>query len=127
MKNKFEIIFEMIMNEVSADKTCELCGKSIGKAEAELSFDYPEQDIEYDLICYDCAEKLANEYADSVKNGDAEITDNNKRSYYELWKNCESCGALVPESELKTTNVGDLCTYCIDANVSRGEHISIEY
>lgn len=127
MKNKFNTIYEEIMNEVSANKTCELCEKSIGKAEAELSFDYPEKDIKYDLICYDCAEKLANEYADSVKNGDAEITDANKRGYYELWKKCESCDELVPESELKTTNVGELCTYCIDADVSRGEHISIEY
>lgn len=103
--NKFNTIYENIMNEVSANKTCELCEKSIEKSEAELSFNYPEKDIEYDLICYDCAEKLANEYESEVQSGDAEITDNNKRSYYELWKKCESCGSLTPESELKNTDV----------------------
>lgn len=127
-KTKFDILFEEIQsalnNEISElpETNCEIC-----KSEIEGStFTFDDfNETEYSHICMSCAEKLYDEYKSQIDEGDAELID--KDLPYENWKKCESCGDLYPERELKDTNMGYMCDWCIEGDLSHGVKLTINY
>lgn len=136
MKSKFDILFEEVQNflinpiddEEIDDTICRICEKPFTAEESTFDF-YFSGDEEKNIspICYDCAQKVALENLDAIRSGDAELTEIGDRNRYVLWTTCDSCEELYPEDEIKCTNVGKLCEYCIDGDISRGEKISIDY
>ena len=143
-KTKFDLLFEDIMQTLNTpqiedgvvEKTdeiteatvtctkCELCGNELHGSEAVFNF-YDEADTEYDCLCTSCAEQVYDEHKDEIEDGIAEMYE--KSDKYSPYKKCESCGGLTPERELKNTDSGDYCEYCIEGLISRGEKVSINY
>ena len=132
-KNKFNLLFEEMMSELAdvemsnlqkPTKTCELCNHPFESSEAVFQFD-DFNGVEHDHICTACAEKVYDEHKDAIEADDAELKE--KHSKYDLYKKCHSCEGLYPESELKDTDAGKYCEYCIDGLISRGEPVSINY
>jgi hypothetical protein len=146
MESKFDILFEEIQNSFEIEKTaepcecCEVCGKEFDEKNGFYKFivNGPEE-LEVQLpntepvlisaddtaVCLACAECIAEDFSEAVEAGTIEITADGKP--YDLWKSCTSCGSLYPENELKNTNHGDICEYCVDGLISHGEHISVNY
>lgn len=126
-KQKFDILFEDIMDNLQSKickNCCELCGREINSDEPVYQFD-DYNGLEYTQLCQECTENLYDEYKEAIESGEVEITE--KSSKYDLIKKCDSCEMLYPECDLKDTNVGHLCEYCILGDISRGEQISINY
>jgi hypothetical protein len=133
-KTKFDLLFEEIATnlhpvedfEEDDGKTCQICKQEISSDDTAFSFNAGTTDLEdISTICYDCTQKLALDKKDIINSGDAEITE--KGSRFELWTTCDSCEGLNPESEIKVTDAGNLCEWCIESDISRGEKIRINY
>ena len=127
-KTKFDILFEEIQSKLiikeSVVNNCELCQAEILPSEADFNFD-DFNGVEYSHLCFNCTEKLYDEYKEQIESGDAEL--HTKETRYENWIKCNSCEGLYPESELKDTDGGLMCDYCIDGDLSHGVPVSIHY
>lgn len=131
--NKFDLLFESIMksvvseSELSKPFTCEVCEKQISNSgDYDFHFEtFTDEPASYNHVCYDCMEKLYDEYKDEIESGDFELTEGTNKFY--MWKKCDSCGNLMEDSELKETDAGKICGSCIDGAISHGEHVSINY
>jgi hypothetical protein len=129
MKNtKFDILFEEIISTFTTDSEevplncCEICKQEI----TDTPFSYDDfNEVEYSHICLTCAEKLYDENKDAIDAGEIEI--HTPQTKYDNWRKCESCESLYPESELKDTNHGMLCDWCIEGDLSHGVELSINY
>ena len=133
MKSKFDVLFEEVQSFLSNeheeeidDTICRICDKPFPIKGSKFDFYFSEnEEKNVSPICYDCAQKVALENLDVIRSGEAELTEIGHP--YERWTTCDSCEDLCPESEIKCTNVGKLCEYCIDGDISHGEQISIDY
>lgn len=95
---------------------CEKCGKVPPAEDANYSA-YLCGDESYEELCYSCALEL-------YKEG-WEITDNYSD---EVVYACSDCGEFYTEGELKVVDNGDfLCEYCLEGDLSRGEHVTVHY
>lgn len=144
MKSKFDILFEEVQNfiinpvdedlieEEEIETVCKICDKPFptgGSAFKSIFNFYFSGNEEKNVspICYNCAKKIALENLDAIRSGEAELTEVSDRNWYILrWTTCDSCERLYPENELKCTNVGKLCEYCIDDEISDGKKISFD-
>lgn len=143
-KTKFDLLFEDILNKFNIsnnpeetvvetetdvdelpDNICQICKAEIDEKVDGPMFTYSSPDKEYEHICQMCTEALANENENELAVGDVEITYVDHP--YDLLKKCSGCGSLVGERELKNTNIGDLCDWCIDGDLSHGVDLSINY
>lgn len=119
------VTFEDYLDNIT-DKngTCEwisdnICKKCFNKIDDVLLTVDGEENI-----CWDCAEKMAQEAKKENKDIKIEMMD----SPYDECHLCTWCQTLYPEDELREEqNVGYLCDWCIQGILSHGEHLNLIY